>query len=65
MSDTKTRRERRASKPRSELSPPPYEAPETRLERLGPGLGYMAAVVGGALILNLLILAAIAAGAGG
>ena len=46
-------------------SPPPYEVPETPLERLDLGLGYMAAVVGGAFLLNLAILALIAALNGG
>lgn len=46
-------------------SPPPYEVPETPLERLGPGFGYMLGVVGGAFLLNLLLLAWIAAANGG
>jgi hypothetical protein len=46
-------------------SPPPYEVPETPLERLGPGLGYLFGVVGGAFLLNLAILALMAGSNGG
>lgn len=46
-------------------APPPYEAPETALERLGPGFGYLAAVIGGAFLLNLVVLVVIAGNAGG
>lgn len=48
-----------------ESSPPPYLARETPLERLGARLGYMLAVVGGSLLIDLVILLVIAAGAGG
>jgi hypothetical protein len=46
-------------------SPPPYEVPETPLERLGPGFAYMLGIVGGAFLLNLLVLVGIAASNGG
>ena len=46
-------------------SPPPYEVPETPLERLDLGLSYMFGVVAGAFLLNLAILAVIAASNGG
>jgi hypothetical protein len=46
-------------------SPPPYEVPETPLERLGPGFAYLLGVVAGAFLLNLLLLAWIAASNGG
>lgn len=59
------RQQRRQDELGIEQSPPPYEVPETPLERLGAGFGYMGAWIGGALVLNLLILALIAAQAGG
>ena len=46
-------------------SPPPYEVPETPLERLDLGMGYMFGVVAGAFLLNLAILVVIAAVNGG
>ena len=48
-----------------EFSPPPYEAPETLLERLGPGLGYLFLVLAGAFVLNLLVIVLIAGANGG
>jgi hypothetical protein len=48
-----------------EPSPPPYEVPETPLERLGPGFAYMFGVVGAAFLLNLLVMVLIAGGNGG
>ena len=48
-----------------QAAPPPYEVPETPLERLGPGFAYMAAWVGGAALLNVLLLGVIASRAGG
>jgi hypothetical protein len=47
-----------------EPSPPPYEVPESPLERLGPGFAYMLGIVGGAFLLNLLVLVVIAASNG-
>jgi len=49
----------------TQFSPPPFEAPETPLERLDAGLGYLFAWVGGALLVNFLVLVLIAASAGG
>jgi hypothetical protein len=46
-------------------SPPPYEVPETPLERLGPGMAYLFGVIGGAFLLNLALLVLIAGGNGG
>jgi hypothetical protein len=46
-------------------SPPPYEVPETPLERLGPGFGYLLGVIAAAFLVNLAILWAIALQAGG
>jgi hypothetical protein len=45
-------------------APPPYESAETPLERLGPGFAYLGGVIGGAFILNLFLLAIIAASHG-
>jgi hypothetical protein len=60
-------REQQAEQERqgTELSPPPYEAPETPLERLDLGLGYLALVIGGGFVLNLLVIAVIAGANGG
>lgn len=49
----------------TQFSPPPYEVPETPLERLGPGFGYLFGVLGGAFLLNLLVLAVISGSSGG
>lgn len=43
-----------------EPSPPPYESAETPLERLGPGFAYLGGVIGGAFLLNKLLLLLIA-----
>jgi hypothetical protein len=48
-----------------EPSPPPYEVPETPLERLGPGFAYLFGVIGGALLLNLLVMVLLAGANGG
>jgi hypothetical protein len=46
-------------------SPPPYEVAETPLERLDLGLAYMFGIVAASFLVNLLILALIAAQNGG
>jgi hypothetical protein len=49
----------------TEQSPPPYEVPETPLERLDLGLAYLAGVIGGGFLLNFLVIVVIAGANGG
>lgn len=61
----KHKRQQLAQQSKEQMSPPPFEVPETTLEGLGPGFGYLGAVIGGSFLLNLALIAILAAANGG
>ena len=63
--DQQERQHKRQEEAGIQPSPPPYEVPETTLERLGPGFAYLLGIIAGGFLLNLIILWVIAASNGG